>query len=142
MSLPSECPIGVPKKRRKRSPKRDLEGPVVKACLRYLRNHHEVLYVERRNTGMVHFQGGGAIRFGSLGASDIWCLVRAPSWTQTGCGPEVCYHLEIECKRSDGKGVLSDNQKVFRAMCLEKQIPYIVVTSVDQVAGKINEFIS
>jgi len=125
-------PPPKPPKRRK-TPRRDLEGSVVKECLEFL--HHrcpDVAYVERRNTGAVAFEGGGFLRFGSKGAADIWCLIK----TRSGYGPQ---HVEIECKRRDGRGRLSGGQRDFRDMCLNKRIFYLVVTSAEDLEKKLKE---
>lgn len=131
MSLPQDCPVGRSKQRR--SPKADLEGAVVRECLNCLKNHPDVLYFERRNTGAVQFQDGGFIRFGAKGAADIWCLVRRT------CSKGHSYHthVEIEAKRRDGKGRLSADQKRFRDFCDSAGIPYLVVTSVEQLEAGI-----
>jgi len=131
--IPKQIPIGKPK--RKKTPKKNLEGVVVRACLKHLREDPDVEYVERRNTGAVQLQGGGFIRFGSKGAADIWCLVRVSGNRvfPAGMNHSPLEHVEVEVKRADGKGRLSKDQKVFQDMCNEKGIPYLVVTSVEQL---------
>ncbi len=133
--LPQKCPITKPKKCKREN----LESPVVKAVLQYLVDHPRVILVERRNTGAVKFNDGSMIHFGSKGRADIWCLVKtiAASWVSLHGGtPE---HVEIECKRADGKGRLSPAQKKFQAHCLACGIPYLVVTSVEElIAGLDN----
>jgi len=129
MSIPRVCPIG---RKRKRSPRVDLEGSLVRECLAYLRDNLDVVYVERRNTGALRVQGGGFIRFGAKGAADIWCLVASErNWPHLR-------HVEIECKRADGKGRLSPDQKRFQAFCRNEAIPYFVVTSAEELALRID----
>ncbi len=146
--IPKEMPIGPPKRRRGRTPKKDLEGTVVRECLRALRASPAVVYVERRNTGAVLFQGGGFVRFGHVGAADIWCLVRCtrqcpddqsdpPFFTH-----QVTEHFEIECKRADGKGRQSKDQKWFQEFCDSHNIPYILTTSAQELMAKIEEISS
>ncbi len=125
--IPKKCPVGEPKKR---TPKKNLEGVVVKECLALLNDLHAVLYVERRNTGSVDFEGGGHISFGCKGAADIWCVVNVPC---TICNTSVGVHVEIECKRADGKGRLSVAQKKFKDRCATLGIPYLVVTSAQNI---------
>ncbi|MCK5610939.1 hypothetical protein KAR91_54205 [Candidatus Pacearchaeota archaeon] len=161
--LPKDCPINKPKK--KRSRKKDLEGPVVKDCLNFLVDHPRVIYVERRNTGAVQFQDGGFIRFGSKGAADIWCLVRVKThgqecvsgrdldgtpmchpknWDTQYPGCDGCIqliHVEIECKRADGKGRQSEAQKKFQKFCDDWNIPYILTTSASYLAEQISAIV-
>lgn len=138
MSLPKDCPVGP---QRKRTPKKNLEGLVVRECLAYLKQHSNVIYVERRNTGAVRFQDGGFIRFGAKGAADIWCLVRADAACfVNGIWPVnqfITQHIEIECKRRDGHGHLTPDQKRFQEFCNEHNIPYFVVTSAEELKKKI-----
>lgn len=109
--------IRTPKRRRK-TPKKDLETPVVKECLVWL--NRQGYYCERRNTGAVKF-GEAFVRYGTPGGADIFAVIHGR-------------HIEIECKRRDGKGRLSDNQKEFRRLMKDYEIPYIVVCSADQLA--------
>ncbi len=146
MSLPQECPVGKPKKK---TPKKNLEAHVVRECLAFLKQSPDVLYVERRNTGAVQFQDGGFIRFGSKGAADIWCLVKIglmemilPANEDAGyiSRPSDSYlvrHVEVEAKRADGKGRQSADQKKFQEFCDSHRIPYILVTSADELKSKI-----
>lgn len=156
-----------PKKPRRRTPKKDLEGAVVRECLAFLHADPNVAYIERRNTGAVAFQGGGFLRFGSKGAADIWCLIRVPQFEfelvsdihfeqidgktyahQHILGKELkdddtighlvpsrdeILHIEIECKRADGKGRLSADQKIFQEFCEKSGIPYFIVTSAEML---------
>lgn len=142
MTLPKDCPIGP---QRKRSPKKNLESHVVRECLAFLNKHPDVIYIERRNTGAVQFQDGRFIRFGSKGAADIWCLVRMKNsylynrerWILT-----TIAHIEIECKRADGKGRLSPDQKRFREFCDSQCIPYILATSTSDLEKGLAEICS
>lgn len=132
------------KKSRKRAKKKDLEAAVLKECIAFLLAHKQAVYVERRNTGAVQFEDGGYIAFGAGGAADIWCLVR----TQLPLDPfnqgrtlqhSGLLHVEIECKRRDGKGKLSEGQKAFKQFCAEQGIPYFVVTSAESMGKQLHE---
>lgn len=147
MPLPKECPIG-PQRKRKRTPKKHLEGAVIRECLQFLAKHPDVVYYERRNTGAVQFQDGGFIRFGSVGAADIWCLIRRKlttivedthphDWKAT-----ILTHIEIECKRADGKGRQTADQKEFQKFCCDRHIPYILCTSASQLAEQLEAICS
>lgn len=148
MSLPKDIPMNKPRKRK--TPKANLEGPVVRECLKFLRAHPAVIHAERRNTGALRIEGGGFVRFGFKGAADIFCLIRcwcrkfSPGygWDCEGdidgsCEGNCHTHLEIECKRADGKGRLSVDQKAFKKMCDEHHVPYIVATSVADVEKEL-----
>jgi hypothetical protein len=139
MSLPKKCPVGPQRKRRSKS--KNLEASVVRECLQLLKQHPDVIYVERRNTGAVQFQDGGFIRFGQKGAADIWCLIRAVGCSVGGQTVPSCHHVEIECKRADGKGRLSPDQKQFREFCESHRIPYILTISATELMGKIQAII-
>lgn len=130
MSLPKDCPVGP----RKRRSKKGSEAPVIRDCLRYLHDCSDVVYYERRNSGAVQFQDGGFLRFGRKGAADMWCLVRDPEWPFER-GSVV--HVEVECKRADGKGRQSEAQKEFQEFCDSHHIPYILTTSALDLAEKI-----
>lgn len=110
-----------PKPRQRKTPKRDLETPVIKECLVWLHKHG--YYAERRNTGAVKY-GKAFVRFGTPGGADIFAVIDGK-------------HCEVECKRRDGKGRLSDNQKEFRQRMKEYWIPYLAVTSADELAEQI-----
>ena len=152
MTLPQKCPITKPK--RKRSKRTDLEGHVVRECLKFLNDCPGVIYVERRNTGAVQFEGGGFIRFGSKGAADIWCLVKETLYEVDVSGDPLdivaqsrisdsylVRHVEIECKRADGKGRQSPDQRAFQEFCDSQHIPYILTTSAEKLKLKINAII-
>ena len=151
MSLPKDCPIGPQRKRK--PPKANLEGHVVRECMQFLGRHPSVLYVERRNTGAVQFQGGGFLRFGAKGAADIWCLVKIPLSEMIVSEYEdqppvfrksesyMVRHVEIECKRSDGKGRQSPEQQKFQEFCDNHGIPYILTTSVSDLEKKIDKIL-
>ena len=145
--LPQECPINKP---RKRSPKKDGEAVVVRECLLFLKQHPQVIYVERRNTGAVQFADGGFIRFGSKGAADIWCLVNTKrhylkcvrgEWVMSREPVGSITHVEIECKRADGKGRQSEAQKKFQEFCDSQGIPYILVISATKLAEKLSAIV-
>lgn len=158
-SLPQECPVGKRKKRRK-TPKKNLEAQVVRKCLRLLAEHPDVVYAERRNTGMVLFQGGGCVKFGHKGAADIWCLLNVYQYDHNcrhgfsngypQCHPEdwgsqcdnckQLIHIEIECKRADGKGKQTPAQQNFEIFCHGRNIPYLLVTSAKELAEKLLQF--
>ena len=135
-------------KKKKRTPKKDLEGAVVRECLKFLAACEQVVYFERRNTGAVQFEDGGFIRFGSKGAGDIWCLIGAPVSNEDGLfgyiagrpmfSTTLC-HVEIEIKRRDGKGRLSLDQKAFKQLCEKIGVPYLVVTSAEDLAEQLQK---
>lgn len=102
---------------RRKTPKNDLEGSVVKECRLWLKNHG--YYHERRNTGAIAVEGR-FVQFGETGAADIFAVIHGQ-------------HVEIECKRRDGKGRLSDDQKDFRQLMSDYCIPYFVVTSAEEL---------
>lgn len=126
--------------KKKRTPKKDLEGAVVRECLTFLRACEQVVYIERRNTGAVQFEDGGFIRFGSKGAADIWCLIKTTvdvgGWEDA---IDVIEHVEIEAKRRDGKGRLSLDQKAFKQLCEKIGVPYFVVTSAEDLAEQLQK---
>lgn len=107
--------------RRKKTPKKNLEAGVIKECMIWL--NRRGYYCERRNTGAIKTRDT-FLRFGRLGAADIFAAVG-------GC------HVEIECKRRDGKGRLSPSQKAFRREMGDYRIPYLVVTSAEDLEIQI-----
>jgi hypothetical protein len=134
--MPKECPIGKP---HKRTPKKNLESKVIRDCLALLHNYPDIIYIERRNTGAVKFTDGGFIRFGSPGGADIWCLLAVPIREY---GITVSYsirHIEIECKRPDGKGRQSPAQKRFQAICDDWKVPYLLVTSAEELRKALDK---
>lgn len=151
-NLYDECQAAAPppKKRRRKSPKSSLEAGVIRGCVKYLHDCPAVVYVERRNTGAVRFADGGFVRFGSKGAADIWCLIRTQVYhtrpdEETGdvwMSPEAdvdLTHIEIECKRADGKGKQSEAQVQFQQFCNKNNIPYLLVTSATELAEKLSQ---
>lgn len=143
--IPKEMQIGPPKPKRKRTSKKDLEGTVIRECLKALKASPAVAYVERRNTGAAMFQGGGFVRFGRVGSADIWCLVQCNIPCPNEGGAWACprlTHVEIECKRADGKGRQSPDQKRFQELCDNRGIPYILTTSAQELMVKIGEISS
>ena len=150
--IPKDCPINKP---RKRTPRKNLEAVVVRECLLYLKQHPQVIYIERRNTGAVVLEGGGFIRFGSKGAADIWCLIQCRSLKHYpdeqmfvcqdnidgSCAGSCHTHVEVECKRQDGKGRQSEAQKAFQEYCDSHGIPYILVTSANELAKKLSAIV-
>lgn len=145
----------TPPRKKRTTPKKDLEGAVVRECRMFLTACEQVVYVERRNTGAVQFEDGGFIRFGSKGAADIWCLVRQQlSVADISADDEddiftfgeistedrdLLTHVEIEVKRRDGKGRLSPDQKLFEQFCEKAGIPYFVVTSAEDLASQLQK---
>lgn len=131
-----------------RARKKDLEAAVLRECLHFLRLHERVVYIERRNTGAVQFEDGGFLKFGARGAADIWCLMERSVSVHVFCERgrqhnvkiDVLTHVEIECKRRDGKGRLSDKQREFKAFCEQQGIPYFVVTSVEDLSNQLHNF--
>lgn len=116
---------------RKRSKRHDLEAAVQRECLQWLGKQDLVIYVERRNTGAIAFEDGSRVAFGRTGAADIWCLLRRRNMN-------TCpIHIEIECKRRDGKGRLSQAQEKFKQKCDRDGVPYLVVTSAEDLAEKL-----
>ena len=88
------------------------------------------------------------MRFGSKGAADIWCLVKAPiqNWINNFDrhmieDEDVLVHVEIECKRADGKGRQSEAQKKFQQFCDSQGIPYILVISASELAEKLSAIV-
>lgn len=144
---------------RKRSPKKNLEARVIRDCLTYLCRHPTVVYVERRNTGAVMFTDGSRVAFGATGAADIWCIARThvhrancridltgkccPEDWGPGCDdcPQL-KHIEIECKRADGKGKQSQAQKDFQHFCNANGIPYLLVTSAEELTEKLRDILA
>ena len=152
MSIPRECPIARPRKRRG-TPKRNLEGAVVRDCIALLKDRDDVIYFERRNTGAVQFEDGGFMRFGQKGAADLWCLFKIGLWqvdvnvddpldTPLSSHRSVSYlteHIEIECKRADGRGRLSAAQRKFSEFCESHRIRYILTTSAQGLAAELDK---
>lgn len=144
---PGSSELKPPKVKRHRTPKNDLEGAVLKECVLFLSAAESVIYVERRNTGAVDFEDGGHIAFGRKGAADLWCLISAPcyymgkdshgNYEQKSDPTGDITHIEIECKRRDGKGKLSEDQKEFQQSCKDVGIPYFVVTSATDLAEQL-----
>lgn len=129
-----------PKKCRRRTPKKDSEAVVLRECMIYLKKCPDTVFTERRNTGAIAFEGGGFIRFGTPGAADIWCLIQdkvaVGGWEDDY---DVLTHIEIECKRRDGKGKLSSAQQAFKQFCEKSGIPYFVVTSAADLDKQLKE---
>lgn len=127
-----------PKPRRlygkQRTPKNDLEAAVLKECKVYLKTNRCVLYVERRNTGAVAFDDGSRVSFGAPGAADLWILARSP------LNPGNVRHIEIECKRRDGKGKLSEGQKTFANNMAALGVIYLAVQSAEELKKKLESF--
>jgi hypothetical protein len=130
--------IPAPKKRRRRkTPKKDSEATVLRECLIYLKKCPDTVFTERRNTGAVAFEDGGFIRFGTPGAADIWCLIQG--YAQDVMNVPILIHIEIECKRRDGKGKLNPAQRAFKQFCEKSGIPYFVVTSRENLIEQLKE---
>lgn len=130
-----------PKKCRRRTPKKDSEAAVLRECMIYLKKCPDTVFTERRNTGAIAFEGGGFIRFGTPGAADIWCLIQNDArYDEYEYGNHVSLeHIEIECKRRDGKGRLSSAQQAFKQFCEKSGIPYFVVTSAADLDKQLKE---
>lgn len=127
----------APKKRRRRTPKKDSEAAVLRECLLYLKKCPVTVYTERRNTGAVAFTDGGFVRFGTPGGADIWCLIHG--YAQDVMNVPILIHTEIECKRRDGKGKLSPAQQSFKQFCEKSGIPYFVVISAEDLEKQLKE---
>lgn len=111
----------IPKRKRHKTPKKNLEAAVLKECLVWLKQ--QGYYAERRNTGAIKTDTA-FFRFGSPGAADIFAVIDGR-------------HYEVEVKRRDGKGRLSPGQKAFQREMKGYRIPYLVVTSADDLAKQI-----
>lgn len=131
-------PIEWPKeKRRRTTPKRDLENAVKLECLAllaHLQKKGSVYIYERRNNLQLFTADGGLIQAGVPGRADIWAVVERQIEPEAG---QV--HIEIECKRRKG-GTLSPAQKDFRAFCAEQGIPYFVVRSGEELEKNLRNF--
>lgn len=128
---------GPDKKRRHKTPKKDLESGVLRECLQWLSKHPRVVHIERRNTGAITFAGGDFMRFGLIGAADIIC--RVAHQDLPGYGPMHPQPVEIECKRRDGKGRLSSAQDKFKQRMEHIGVPYLVVTSAEDLEKQLKE---
>ena len=121
MDAELERALGSPRARPKpprikRQSKRHLEASVLRGCLKLLLNDPRVLYRERRTAGLFEVEGR-TVASGTPGAADIWFV-----WQNR-------QHCEVECKRRDGKGRLSEKQKKFRDFCKATGIPWVAVKS-------------
>jgi hypothetical protein len=125
------CPYCAEQNRSKQKQKRSksAEAGVIRECLKWMRSQPQIIYVERRTTGFFAFEGGGGISIGYKGAPDIWCLM----------GRAENIHVEIECKRRDGKGKLSVDQQKFQSFCNGACIPHFVVTSVNDLKNQLRK---
>ena len=106
-----------PPPKRKRRPAKDREGPVVKACLKWLADHK--VFAWRNNTGAVEFSDGGFMRFGAKGSPDIIGMTRSGRF------------LGIECKSPTGEQ--SGYQKQWQARCQDQGGLYILARCVDDL---------
>ena len=127
------------KKKRRTTPKKDLEDGVKRDCielLAHLQKIGEVCLYERRNVLVMHTTDGGFVQAGVKGRADIWAVVFDGS--SADC-PPIPTHVEIECKRRDGKGTLSAAQKDFQAFCKAHGVPYVVVKSAEELKVWLRE---
>jgi len=114
--------IEVAAKRRKRTPKKDLEAAVLKEGLCWLHAHGILAW--RNNTGALSLAGGGFIRFGKVGSADI-----------TGILPNG-QRLECEAKRRNG-GKQSEGQRQFQEQIEQYGGIYILFHSTDELANNL-----
>ena len=115
-----------PKRKYKRkTPKHDLEDAVKKECFDYLKSLG--LPVNRQNAGAVHL-GTFHMKLATPGAADIVTIMPDDSGR----------HLEIECKRRDGKGIQSDVQKAYQAKIEEWGGVYLLVTSKEDLVEQLD----
>lgn len=129
------------KPRQRRTPKRMLEDSVKKDCLKLLarlQKHGSVRLYERRNVLNMATTDGGRIMAGVRGRADIWAVVVCIDG-QRDYGGSHQQHVEIECKRRDGKGRASPAQVEFEGFCKRSGIPYVIVTSADDLAAWLCE---
>jgi len=115
----------IPKRKRHKTPKKNLEAAVLKECLVWLKQ--QGYYAERRNTGAIDV-GRTVLQFGSPGAADIFAVVHGR-------------HVEIECKRRDGQGRTSAAQKAFAWQMREHRIPYVIVTSAMELEAWVGKLL-
>lgn len=135
---------------KKRRSRKVLEANVLKECREWLLNQDKVVYVERRNTGAMQLEDR-FVPFGVKGGADLWCLIEVPLLKAIVPEDEtfnilfepnkyyIVSHVEIECKRRDGKGRMSDAQKKFQARCKKIGVPYFVVTSAKDLEQQLKE---
>lgn len=146
---PPRSPTIRPKKKMKKTPRNMLEAAVKRECMQWLVDQENVVYVERRNTGALTTVSDSFIRFGQVGAADIFCLIRPPGEWDGRLLTErpywrnvpIPFHVEIECKRRDGKGRLSGAQREFKQYCDAIGVPYFVVTSAADLEKKLSHFL-
>jgi hypothetical protein len=139
---PLLAPVEWPEKKTRRNLNRkNLENPVKKACLALLarlQKQGSVRLYERRNNIALDTTDGGRVFAGVKGRADIWAVVRTevlfPQNVQ-----RTLQHVEIECKRADGKGRLSNAQSRFKAECDLKRIPNFIVTSVEELVEQLRD---
>jgi len=126
-----------PGRKRKRSssatPARDKEASVLRECLRMLESLPYVSYTERRSVGVMRTPAGQYMKFGRTGAADLWCLVQ-------DCAGHV-RHVEVECKRRDGKGRLSRSQEAFQARMKSAGVAYLIVRSADELKTALEKLL-
>jgi len=90
-----------------------------------LTRHPDVIDWERRTTG-VFKRGPRYVRTGRVGAPDLWCVLKDQR------------HLEIECKRRDGKGRYGPDQEEFRDKCLARNGLWVGVKNEKELADYLN----
>lgn len=108
--------ITTPKRKRRAATSK--EAPVLRACLKWLKQRG--IWAYRQNTGTL-WVGGQPISFGYPGAGDI-----------TGTLPDG-RRLEVECKSPTGRQ--SEKQKAFEARIRENNGVYILARSVADLEG-------
>jgi len=123
------------RKKRRNLNRKGLENLVKKDCIALLHRLQKtgaVCLYERRNNITLPTTDGGMVFAGVRGRADMWAVVNLQGGVYARGK-----HVEIECKRADGKGSLSPKQKDFRTFCMEQDIPYLVVTSAVQLAEEL-----
>lgn len=113
---------GPPK--RNKTPVKDTEAEVQRECVRYLRSLG--IPVNRQNAGKIRV-GIGFIQLALPGAADLVGIM------PDGSGR----HLEVECKRRDGKGIQSDTQKQYQELVEKWGGVYLLVTSAEDLKNQL-----
>lgn len=105
------------------------EGQVLRSILDYLAVNR--VWCRRMNSGAIRTEGGGFMKFGSVGMADI--LATPIRWTNQAGG--IITVLWIECKTPGGKQ--SQGQRNFQEEVTSSGHLYVVATSIDDVAAAL-----
>lgn len=123
---PSPKVLSPPKRsNKKKTPRKDLESTVQRECVKYLKSLG--VPVNRQNAGLIH-TGTHHIKLAEAGAADLVSIV------PDGSGR----HLEVECKRRDGKGRQTEDQKNYQRRVERWNGVYLLVTSKEDLEGQLN----